>query len=218
MDTFTEHRNRCNYWLLKYHICTVLLYNFTHFDFSYCGKVDCPEKSVREILDAGDFWHLSWEPQCLKELKQLHSRQLCVFEHQQAHKQYPHHSWSHVVFLSILWFDSNAENKGACVPASYNADSLYHRLPHSLFSPKLSGVLQVQTLIKWCRKLYPTPRNTHPDSMHAFPAHGGWTSSPYLCHKFPSRLLVLSAPLCFASWIFSFPALQAKHKQRSGCE
>lgn len=109
------------FWNITY--AQLILYNFSHFDFSYCGKVHCPEKSVREILDAGDFWHLSWEPQCLKELKQLHSRQLFVFEHQQAHKQCPHHSWSHVVFLSVLWFDSNAENKGACVPASYNADS-----------------------------------------------------------------------------------------------
>lgn len=136
--------------------------------------MDCPKKSVREILDAVDFWHSSWEPQGLKELKQLNSRQLCVLEHQQAHKQYPHHSWSHVVFPSILWFDSNAENKGACVPPHIMLTALAPSATFS-FSPKLSGVLQVQTLIKWCRKLYPTLWNMHPDSMHAFPARGGWT-------------------------------------------
>lgn len=178
--------------------------------------MDCPEKSVREILDAGDFWHLSdtGNPSVWKSLSN-YIRASRVYSNTSRLT-----SSAHIIPGAMSFFLASC----GLIPMLRTRElvSPPHRmltaLSHSLFSPKLSGVLQVQTLIKWCRKLYPTPRNTHPDSMHAFPAHGGWASSPYLCHKFPSRLLVLSAPLCFASWIFSFPALQAKHKQRSGCE
>lgn len=150
-----------------------------------------------------DFWHLSWEPQGLKELKQLSSHQVCVFEHQQAHKQY-HHSWSHVVFLSILWFVSNAENKGACVSPSYKCWQLYHRLLHSLFLSKTAWSFTDSILIKWCRKLYPTLRNIHPDSMHTFPAQGRWTSSLTFVINFfqdSSFYQLLSA---LSHWYFPF--------------
>ena len=80
---------------------------------------------------------------------------------------------------------------------------------HSLISPEVSGVLQVQTLTKQCRERNPTLRNTHTHRFQAWLLCGPWSLewSPYLYHRFPSRPLVLSAPLCFVSWIFSFPGL-----------
>ena len=49
---------------------------------------------------------------------------------------------------------------------------------HSLISPEVSGVLQVQTLTKQCRERNPTLRNTHThtDSKHGFfVARGAWS-------------------------------------------
>lgn len=54
--------------------------------------------------------------------------------------------------------------------------SLQHCQLHSLISPELSGVLQIQTLIKQCREWNPTLRNTHTDSKHGFfLACGAWS-------------------------------------------
>ena len=151
-------------------------------------------------------------PWCLKELKQLNLPQLCVFRHQQAHPQYWHHSWGPITFLSIPWFDCKAEKKGGftftTTPITSALSAPFSDLSRSVWTSTHSDSDKAMQRTK-------SYSGKHTHRFQAWLLSGPWSRewSPYLYHRFPSRPLVLSAPLCFASWIFSFPGLQAKHRE-----
>lgn len=150
-------------------------------------------------------------PHCPKEPRHLTSPQLCVFEQPQIPTR------THTVPAAVSFRTVPC----GVIPMlrikepdfSIILRALAWSAKFSLPSKTVRGVFKVQILIKQCKTRNPTPRSTHTHSMHGFPGPKEQTGPPYLYHRFPSRPLVLSAPLCFASLIFSFPGLRAKHRE-----